>query len=203
MVGPDSAKWPSWRTNIVSKQLCKILPKMFTHKAWQQDHCSSSNQQCAKNSAAGIRVSFFGQFAVSVDISRGSNGLQHLPRFNSLNNVSPPNQWEGPHRPKYSASRLQFDISNLAWSILLPTLCTGVALLYSLCAKLLTCLQVFSSTLAWQGGCTWSVNVSHPGMSYKASFCHVSAPVSAREFTDKAHTGWNSTSCLKYRLLII
>ena len=37
----------------------------------------------------------------------------------------------------------------------------------------------FSSTLAWKGGCTCSVSVSHPGMWYKACFCHLSAPESA------------------------
>ena len=49
----------------------------------------------------------------------------------------------------------------------------------SLCARLITCLQVFLSTLAWWGVCTCSANVSHPGVWYKACFFHVSVPVSA------------------------
>ena len=40
----------------------------------------------------------------------------------------------------------------------------------SLCAKLITCFQVFLSTLAWQGVCTCSASVSHTDMWYKACF---------------------------------
>ena len=70
-------------------------------------------------------------------------------------------------------------------------------MLFSLGAMLITCLQVFLSTRAWQGVCTCSGSVSYPGMWYKAYFCHVSAPVSALHWWGP-HRPNQRQPCLQY-----
>ena len=84
------------------------------------------------------------------------------------------------------------------WPVWLPNcwaLFTGVTMLFSLCAKLITCLQMCLSTLAWWGACTCSASVSHPGMWYTACFCHVSAPVSTLHWWGPyTYVGWNRGS---------
>ena len=133
MVGPELAKWPSWRTNIVSKQLCKILPKSLHTKhgsrtiAYQAISSARRTVLQAFEYRSLVSLQFLWIYQGGPTVCNIFHHSIHSTTYHLLITDEAHTGWN-------IASRLQFDSSKLAWSILLSCLPVEHSALELLCS---------------------------------------------------------------------